>query len=59
MKKLFVLITVLMLATMVLSACGTKAETPVVTEAPVVVTEAPPRLQLFLSGLQIIQLSWR
>ena len=44
MKKLFVLITVLMLATMVLSACGTKAETPVVTEAPVVVTEAPPEV---------------
>ncbi len=44
MKKLYVLVTVLMLATMVLSACGTKAETPVVTEEPVVVTEAPPEV---------------
>ncbi len=41
MKKLYVLVSVLMLATMILSACGTKAETPVVTEVPPEPTAIP------------------
>ena len=46
MKKTFVLISLLVLASMILSACGTPATAaPVVTEAPVVATEAPTATQ--------------
>ncbi len=40
MKKLFVLVSLLVLATLILSACGTPA-TPAPTEPPVVATEPP------------------
>jgi len=40
-KKMLVVMSMLVIAAMVLTACGTKAETPVTTEAPAVATSAP------------------
>jgi uncharacterized lipoprotein YajG len=43
MKKSYLFIAIALIATLILGACGTTAETPVATEAPVVEqpTEAP------------------